>query len=89
MATGFVGDFRRFFFRGLAAMLPALLTVMIIVWVLQFVDKYIGVYVNQFVQWIVVQWQAVAGRSRLSASAARTALWRELEKTSGTLTTST
>lgn len=61
MATGFVGDFRRFFFRGLAAVLPALLTVVIIVWVLQFVDTYLGFYVNRFVMWVVVQWQVVAG----------------------------
>lgn len=66
VATGFVGDFRRFFFRGLAAMLPALLTVMIIVWVLQFVDTYLGAYVNRFAMWIVVQWRTVAGRHDFS-----------------------
>jgi len=66
VATGFGGDFRRFFFRGLAAMLPALLTVMIIVWVLQFVDIHVGVHVNKLVKWIVVQWISVAGRHELS-----------------------
>jgi uncharacterized membrane protein len=66
VATGFVGDFKRFFFRGLAAMLPALLTVMIIVWVLQFVDTYLGVYVNRLVMWVVVQWKVVAGRCAFS-----------------------
>ncbi len=66
VATGFGGDFRRFFFRGLAAMLPALLTVMIIVWVLQFVDIHVGAHVNKLVKWIVVQWMSVAGRHELS-----------------------
>ena len=33
MANGFWSDFRRFFLRGLAAVLPPLLTVMIIVFV--------------------------------------------------------
>ena len=61
VATGFVGDFRRFFLRGLAAMLPALLTVMIIVWVLQFVDIHVGAHVNSLVKWIVFQWISVAG----------------------------
>jgi len=66
VATGFGGDFRRFFFRGLAAMLPALLTVMIIVWVLQFVDIHVGAHVNKLVKWIVVQWMSVAGKHELS-----------------------
>lgn len=66
VATGFGSDFRRFFFRGLAAMLPALLTVMIIVWVLQFVDIHVGVHVNKLVKWIVVQWMSVAGKHELS-----------------------
>ncbi len=46
MAEGFVSDFRRFFLRGLAAVLPTLLTLMIIVYVFSFVDKYIGQYIN-------------------------------------------
>ena len=78
MATGFVGDFRRFFFRGLAAMLPALLTVMIIVWVLQFVDVYLGVYVNKFVMWLVVQWQTAAGRYDFSLVGPEV-LWNRLK----------
>jgi len=66
VATGFVGDFKRFFFRGLAAMLPAMLTAMIIVYVLQFVDTNVGAYVDKAVQWIVVQWGAVAGKYELT-----------------------
>jgi len=48
-------DFKRFFLRGLAAVLPTLLTLMVIVYVLTFVEKYVGKYVNGFVQWLVVQ----------------------------------
>jgi len=82
VAKGFVGDFRRFFFRGLAAMLPALLTVMIIVWVLQFVDSYLGVYVNKLVMWVVVQWQVVAGRYDFSIRGPDD-LWNPLKQTWG------
>jgi len=64
VATGFVGDFKRFFFRGLAAMLPAMLTAMIIVYILQFVDTNVGAYVDKAVQWIVVQWSAVSTGKR-------------------------
>ena len=55
MAQRFVEDFKRFFLRGLAAMLPALLTLMIIIYVLTFVEKYVGAYVDRLVQWVVVQ----------------------------------
>jgi len=68
VATGFVGDFKRFFFRGLAAMLPAMLTAMIIVYVLQFVDTNVGAYVDKAVQWIVVQWRVLAGNYVFSDS---------------------
>ncbi len=46
MAEGFVRDFKRFFFRGLAAVLPTLLTLMVIVYVFSFVNTYIGQYIN-------------------------------------------
>lgn len=55
MAERFTSDFKRFFLRGLAAMLPPLLTIMILVYVLKFVDGYIGKYVDQVAQWLVVQ----------------------------------
>ena len=55
MAERFVDDFKRFFLRGLAAMLPPLLTLTIIVYVLKFVDENIGKHVNIVAQWLVVQ----------------------------------
>jgi len=52
---GFASDFRRFFLRGLAAMLPPLLTLTIIVYVLKFVDENIGRHVDVAAQWVAVQ----------------------------------
>ncbi len=42
MASEFWDDFKRFFFRGLAAVLPTLLTVMIIVYIFSFVEDMLG-----------------------------------------------
>ena len=47
MAEKFVSDFRRFFLRGLAAVLPTLLTIAIVIYVFRFVQNYIGQYINQ------------------------------------------
>lgn len=58
MAGEFSKDFRRFFFRGLAAVLPTVLTLAIIVWVFSFIYTYIGQYTNRGAQWIVVQFVA-------------------------------
>ena len=46
MSTRFVNDFKRFFLRGLAAVLPTVLTVMIIIYLFRFVHNYMGVYIN-------------------------------------------
>lgn len=46
MASVFWNDFKRFFFRGLAAVLPTLLTVMIIVGLFNFVQNNIGKRIN-------------------------------------------
>ena len=53
MAEGFGSDFRRFFLRGLAAVLPTLLTLMIIIYVFRFVQNYIGRYINIGVLWLL------------------------------------
>lgn len=58
MAEGFVSDFKRFFFRGLAAVLPTLLTLMLIVYVFTFVNTYIGQYINTGVLAIIKQFYA-------------------------------
>ena len=58
----FTKDFKHFFIRGLAAVLPAVLTVMALIWAIGFVYKYLGKYINTGVQWFVVQAQSlVAG----------------------------
>lgn len=43
---GFWANFRHFFFRGLAAILPSLLTLVLVIKGYQFISKYIGGYVN-------------------------------------------
>ena len=58
MAEGFASDFKRFFFRGLAAVLPTLLTLMVIVYVFSFVNTYIGQYINTGVLAIIKQFWA-------------------------------
>lgn len=44
---GFLSDFRRFFVRGLAALLPTLVTIAILVWAYSFVDRNIGQYITR------------------------------------------
>ena len=66
MAQTFVSDFKRFFLRGLAAMLPPLLTLIIIIYILQFVDKNIGAYIDRGFQWLVVQAVAIGRGERLT-----------------------
>ena len=43
---GFWANFRHFFFRGLAAVLPSLLTLVLVVKGYQFINEYVGGYVN-------------------------------------------
>ena len=66
MAGEFSKDFRRFFFRGLAAVLPTVLTMAILIWVLSFINTYIGQYTNRGAQWIVVQCTAWFGHENMS-----------------------
>ncbi|MCK4660343.1 MAG: DUF502 domain-containing protein [Phycisphaerae bacterium] len=39
-------DFKRFFLRGLAALLPALLTIGVVVWAYHVLDEYVGRYIT-------------------------------------------
>jgi uncharacterized membrane protein len=55
VAERFVNDFRRFFLRGLAAVLPTLLTVAIIILVFRFVHKNMGQYINQGAVYVVAR----------------------------------
>jgi len=59
VATTFGTDFRRFFLRGLATVLPPLITVALLLLFFGFVDKYMGRYLNVALQWIVVQLSAL------------------------------
>jgi uncharacterized membrane protein len=40
-------DFKRFFVRGLAALLPTLLTLALLLWAYDFVDRHVGQYINR------------------------------------------
>jgi uncharacterized membrane protein len=51
-------DFRMFFVRGLAAVLPAILTIAILVWLFSLLQAYVGVPVKTALVWIVAQVQA-------------------------------
>lgn len=55
MTTGFWTDFRRFFSRGLAAILPTLLTIALIAWMIRAIDQYIGQYITAGMQWLAMQ----------------------------------
>ncbi len=78
MAGEFSKDFRRFFFRGLAAVLPTVLTLAILIWVLSFIHTYIGQYTNRGAQWIVVQCVAWFTHDQMSWSGPAGA-WRSVE----------
>lgn len=53
MPTTFMEDFRRFFFRGLAAVLPTILTLTIVVWVFKQIHQYAGQYVNIAIAYLI------------------------------------
>lgn len=44
---GFFDDFKKFFLRGVAAVLPTLVTIAILIWAYQLVDAYIGQYITE------------------------------------------
>ena len=59
MARSFLTDFKIFFFRGLAAMLPVMLTLLLIVYVFDFIRKYVGKYLDVACQWAVIQFRGL------------------------------
>lgn len=65
MAKRFWTDFRRFFVRGLAAVLPTVLTVVIIIYVFRFVQGNIGNYINAGVIYLLTQVQGVWDETQL------------------------
>jgi uncharacterized membrane protein len=44
---GFFQDFRKFFLRGVAAILPTLVTIAILIWAYEFIDQSIGQYITK------------------------------------------
>ncbi len=66
MSKTFTQDFKRNFFRGLAAMLPTILTLMIIIFAFQFIQKYVGRHLNVTAQWVVVQFRTLSGGGGIS-----------------------
>ncbi len=46
-SSGFLEDFKKFFLRGVGALLPTLLTIAILIWAYQLVDAYIGQYITE------------------------------------------
>ena len=52
---GFWKDFRRFFIRGLATLLPTVLTIVVLVKCFEFVQENISVHITKGVVWSVVQ----------------------------------
>ena len=51
----FGADFRRFFLRGLATLLPTVLTIVVLVKSFEFVQQHISVHITNGVIWLVVQ----------------------------------
>lgn len=82
VAERFGRDFRRFFLRGLAAVLPALLTVAILVWVCIFIWEYVGRYTNIAAQWVTVQF-ATMFRQEPRSWGGPASIWRDIESAWG------
>ena len=57
--VGFAEDFRRFFLRGLAAVLPTLITLWLLMWVWNSLWNDIGVYIIYFIR---LAWDDAIGR---------------------------
>jgi uncharacterized membrane protein len=53
VASQFWNDFRRFFLRGLAAVLPTVLTVIILLYAVDFVQEQIGRPINFGISWVL------------------------------------
>ena len=50
---GFWPNFKHFFLRGLAAVLPSLLSLVLIIKGYQFINEYVSKYVNRAIIWLV------------------------------------
>jgi uncharacterized membrane protein len=61
LSETFRQDFRRFFVRGLGAVLPVILTVALLAWLISKVQAYIGTPLNVAIQWVLVQIRTIGG----------------------------
>jgi uncharacterized membrane protein len=61
--AGFSEDFRRFFLRGLAALLPTLITLWLVVWVWDFLWGNVGQHIVLGIRWI---WMTLSNRGIVS-----------------------
>jgi uncharacterized membrane protein len=53
VAEGFLADFKRFFLRGLATVLPVMLTILLLLAAFSLLDKWFGAYLRGGAQWAV------------------------------------
>jgi uncharacterized membrane protein len=80
---GFAEDFRRFFLRGLAALLPTLITLWLVVWVWNFLWESLGQHIisaiiwawYQLVSWGLMEWQPLVQMRRYWWSGQELPLW--------------
>jgi uncharacterized membrane protein len=61
----FFDDFRRFFQRGLAALMPTLITLWLLVWAWEFLWNNVGAHVIWFIRW---SWLALSDRGIVQPS---------------------
>ncbi|MHC4562062.1 MAG: DUF502 domain-containing protein [Planctomycetota bacterium] len=54
-----VRDFKVFFFRGLAVMLPVMLSLTIIIAAFNFIREHVGQHLDEAVQWVVIQIRSI------------------------------
>jgi uncharacterized membrane protein len=70
---GFVDDFKRFFLRGLATILPTLVTLWLLVWVWDFLWENIGRYIINFIR---IGWYDAITRKWLPFQTTHYILWQ-------------
>lgn len=70
---GFVDDFKRFFLRGLATILPTLVTLWLLVWVWNFLWDNIGRYILNFIR---IGWYDAGARDWLPFQTKHYILWQ-------------
>ncbi len=75
MPRRFTRDFKLFFFRGLAVMLPLMLTLMIVAYVFQFIQNKVGRHLDTAAQWVVIQYWGLFSASEKWSFGGTDAQW--------------